>query len=61
MYSPKKLKEIGPKRHRNQPMKLALTPSDLFRVLSPTGCLVEALSMALLLVAMFGCAVAALP
>jgi hypothetical protein len=42
-------------------MKLALTPSDLFRVLSPTGCLVEALSMALLLVAMFGCAVAALP
>jgi hypothetical protein len=61
MYSPKKLKEIAPKRHRSQPMKLALTPSDLFRVLSPTGCLVEALSMALLLVAMFGCALAALP
>ncbi|GAB6863141.1 hypothetical protein ACFR97_11520 [Haloplanus litoreus] len=42
-------------------MKLAFTPSDLFRLLSPTGCLVEALSMAMLLVAMFGCAVAALP
>jgi hypothetical protein len=42
-------------------MKIALTPSDLFRLLSPTECLVEALSMALLLIAMFGCALAAIP
>jgi hypothetical protein len=42
-------------------MKPALTPTDLFRLLSPTECLVEALSLSLLLVAMFGCALAALP
>ncbi|WP_256474663.1 hypothetical protein [Haloplanus halophilus] len=42
-------------------MNVALTPRDLFRLLSPTECLVEALSMAMLFVAMAGCAVAALP
>lgn len=41
-------------------MKRALTLTDLYRLLSPTECLVEALSMALLLVAMVGCGVAAL-
>lgn len=42
-------------------MKIALTITDLFRLLSPSECLVEAVSMSLLLIAMLGCAVAALP
>jgi len=42
-------------------MKRALTLRDLFRLLSPTECLVEAFSVSLLLIAMAGCAVAALP
>jgi|GEM_PF-3068767 len=42
-------------------MKLALSLRDVFHVLSPVGCLVEALSTALLLTAIAGCAVAALP
>lgn len=42
-------------------MKRALTATDLFRLLSPTECFVEALSMSMLLVAMAGCALAALP
>lgn len=42
-------------------MKVALTITDLFRLLSPSECFVEALSMLLLLVAIFGCALAALP
>jgi hypothetical protein len=56
----KRLKPVALRAVRSWQMKLALTTSDLFRLLSPTGCLVEALSMAMLLVAMFGCAVAAL-
>jgi len=34
---------------------------DLFRLLSPTECLIEALSITLLLIAMLGCGIAALP
>lgn len=41
-------------------MDIAFTPSDVFRLLSPTGCLVEALAMAMLIVAILGCGVAAL-
>jgi hypothetical protein len=42
-------------------MKRALTSTDIFRLLSPTECLVEAICISLLFVAMAGCAVAALP
>ncbi|WP_257627618.1 MULTISPECIES: hypothetical protein [Haloplanus] len=42
-------------------MQIEITLRDVFHVLSPVGCMVEALSTALLLVAMAGCAVAALP
>jgi len=42
-------------------MQLEITLRDVFHMLSPVGCMVEALSTALLLVAMAGCAVAALP
>lgn len=42
-------------------MELHLTLSDAFHALSPVGCVIEAISTALLLVAMAGCAVAALP
>jgi hypothetical protein len=41
-------------------MRLELTLRDGYRLLSPVGCPVEALSMALLLVAILGCAVSAL-
>jgi hypothetical protein len=42
-------------------MHIELTLRDVFHLLSPVGCLVEALSIALLFVAMAGCAVAAFP
>jgi len=42
-------------------MKRALTLRDLYRLLSPTECLVEAFAISLLLIAMVGCAAAALP
>jgi len=42
-------------------MKRALSARDIFRLLSPTECLVEAIALVLLFVAMAGCAVAALP
>jgi hypothetical protein len=41
-------------------MNLELTIKDLYRLLSPTECLVEAFSITLLFIAMAGCAVAAL-
>lgn len=42
-------------------MQFEIGPRDLFHVLSPVGCLVEALSTALLFTAIVGCALAALP
>jgi len=42
-------------------MDCALTARDIFRLLSPTECLIEAIAIILLFVAMAGCAVAALP
>jgi hypothetical protein len=42
-------------------MEIHLTLSDAFHALSPVGSVVEAVSTALLLFAMAGCAVAALP
>jgi len=42
-------------------MKIHLSIRDVFHALSPVGSVVEAVSTALLLVAMAGCAVAALP
>ncbi|MFB6108194.1 MAG: hypothetical protein ABEJ82_05040 [Haloplanus sp.] len=41
-------------------MKLELTPQDVFRVLSPVGCLVEALAVVMLFTAMSGCLVSTL-
>jgi hypothetical protein len=43
-----------------QIMRLELTARDLYRLLSPTECLIEAFSITLLFIAMAGCAVAAL-
>ncbi|MFB6102971.1 MAG: hypothetical protein ABEJ73_10440 [Haloplanus sp.] len=42
-------------------MQIEIAPRDVFHMLSPVGCLVEAVSTVLLLIAMLGCAVAALP
>jgi hypothetical protein len=42
-------------------MEIHLTPRDAFYALSPVGSVVEAISTALLFVAITGCAVAALP
>ena len=42
-------------------MQIEISARDVFHALSPVGCLVEALSTTLLLVAIVGCAVAALP
>lgn len=41
-------------------MQLALGPRDVLHVLSPVGCLIEAFSLALLFIAILGCAAAAL-
>jgi len=42
-------------------MARALTVRDLFRLLLPTKCFVEALSMSVLLVSISGCTLAVLP
>ena len=42
-------------------MQPKFTARTVFHALSPVGCAVEALSIALLFTAMLGCAVAALP
>lgn len=40
-------------------MRIEFDFNDLFHALSPVGCVVEALSIALLMTAMVGCGVAA--